>query len=135
MAVPEPDILNVQFGAHTLWQMSEHARDHGEKKKFSAGAELGERQESNYPDNCSYSPEGWWSPCCEDHDACYGEGGYGFERRLCDQKLRDCINGKYGPGWTYYIAVRNLGCPFFRWLGMYRECGFLCLQECCGVPY
>jgi hypothetical protein len=129
--VPEAEPLNVALALNFLWQMSEHARDHAERLAAASPDEPAPVA----IDYCTYSPEGWWPECCAEHDAAYQRGGYSYERFAADENLRDCINAQYGPGWSFYWGVRSFGCSFFHWRGLYKECGFLCLQECVNIPY
>jgi hypothetical protein len=59
------------------------------------------------------APDGWWGHCCANHDGCYGQGGYEPERERCDNDLRHCINAVWGPGDTYFYAVRAFGRRYF----------------------
>jgi hypothetical protein len=58
-------------------------------------------------------PDGWWGHCCTAHDNCYGVGGTEADRERCDNQIQVCINGVYGPGNTYWAAVRAFGARYF----------------------
>lgn len=78
-------------------------------------------------DGCSVFPDGtiWkndlWLDCCVEHDKAYWKGGTYEERRLADERLKECVKAKGEP----FIAevmeegVRAGGSPFFptsyRW--------------------
>lgn len=81
-------------------------------------------------DECSASKEGFrdapkkWCDCCVIHDTSYWKGGTREERRIADQKLRDCVASKGGDKYKkqsklIYLAVRLFGgsyLPFpWRW--------------------
>ncbi len=49
--------------------------------------------------------------CCDEHDLAYYEGGTAEDRRLADQRLRECVieAGFPVPAWLMWAAVRVFG--------------------------
>jgi hypothetical protein len=64
-------------------------------------------------DGCTDSPNGNWVHCCVEHDITYWRGGSSSERRLADNRLRQCMNKSGGPGHIYYMAVQPAGFEYW----------------------
>lgn len=63
-----------------------------------------------------------WCLCCYEHDIAYWQGGTEEERRMADERLRDCVlkrTGNEDLADIMYEAVRFGGSPYFynwyRW--------------------
>lgn len=71
-------------------------------------------------DACTLWPEGWWSVCCQAHDAAYASGA---DRLLADLDLLRCVV-ESGDGWlliastfiggVMFAGVRIFGRAFWR---------------------
>ncbi len=72
-------------------------------------------------DGCSLWPDLDYTECCEQHDRSYWQGGTAHERKLADQKLRQCVSQKNRPvnAFFMYAGVRVGGHGWlptpFRW--------------------
>jgi hypothetical protein len=69
-------------------------------------------------DGCSAWPDGTWQECCVRHDMAYWCGGTREQRRLADERLRECVAEH--SGWVAALMRAGVwagGPPWFpaRW--------------------
>ncbi|HUP91784.1 MAG TPA: hypothetical protein VM074_06010 [Solimonas sp.] len=94
-----------------------------------AGCATGPGLKPFHSDGCTLFPDGGlardsaqWCECCYAHDLVYWRGGTADERRVADQKLRECITARADSpalGTLMEAGVRVGGHPVFpmwyRW--------------------
>lgn len=71
--------------------------------------------EDDNVNGCTWSPDGWWVECCNNHDRCYNRGGTESDRSACDDSFYNCMQATAGSviASIYFAAVRRFGSAYF----------------------